>query len=534
MDLRRSTSPRPVHGGPEWSVSDPRGQWPHVTPPNTPSRYGSARRSAALAALLLVGTLASAPFARADRASAEAALPADGVNPFFTVTTTTTTSSEWDDLPRLPEYCVYPNGTFLVQKSDERLWSGRLTRDQVLELVQFLLDDARLPTIDMTYILSSPLTTFRRYTLTTRNGTWSVRRRASGGFGTGVREGERALNRIDRQLFQFADRANQPFVAPGLFVVARRITDDPALPVWTWNDKVPFATFAAAADVDTRGGAVVAGEEAKTVAAAVQQGASWRFGGVAATFRSRPALPHEVIQPAWRAPDLKPDGPAPAPDGTPPVATGPGMDSPSPEAPTPAAPMPTPAAPSPEVPAEPPPTPPVATPLPATPPTVATPPAATPTAVGPVRVLLVGTDEIDLGPTATAEAGESPPSLYVARDAATWKAIFDERLTARGPTGVACAKALQPIRDAAAAHDFSTGPLVLLLGPVTSNYGIEVAPNAEVLPDGTARVVVAHRHDPKAGPDAAARRVRWTLHRAEGQLPTIVLLRANGRDVPAP
>ena len=57
------------------------------------------------------------------------------------------------------------------------------------------------------------------------------------------------------------------FDPAGLFVVARPVADDPALPVWTWNDRVPFATFAAAADLDARRGTVVAGTEAQTIAA---------------------------------------------------------------------------------------------------------------------------------------------------------------------------------------------------------------------------------------------------------------------------
>jgi hypothetical protein len=277
--------------------------------------------------------------------------------------------------------------------------------------------------------------------------------------------------------------------------VSRPVGDDPALPVWSWNDRVPFAALAAATDLASRHGTVLAGPEAQTVSAAVQQGPAWRFGGLAVQFRARPALPHEAAQPPWRSPTALPaPGTAPGAVGAPPA--------PPPPAPLPVAP---------------------------TAPNAGPPAPGTPAEQPSVRLLLVGADSVDVG--AGADAGQAPPDLHVARNAAEWKALFDETLRAQGDAGRACATALQPIRDAVAAHDFTTGPLVLLLSPPATGYAFEVAPRAEVLPDGTARVVVTWKHEPPAPSDAGTRVVRWTLHRAEGPLPETVRLRANGKDV---
>src|SRR2546428_10405995 len=67
--------------------------------------------------------------ARADRVSAAAAMP-EGPGPFLLVTSRRSTSGAFDDLPAMPEYAAYPDGTFLVQKSDDRLWAGRLSKEQ--------------------------------------------------------------------------------------------------------------------------------------------------------------------------------------------------------------------------------------------------------------------------------------------------------------------------------------------------------------------------------------------------------------------
>ncbi len=124
-------------------------------------------RSAVLACVLALGLSATLPVraAWADRASAEAAMPADKAVPFLLVTKTTTTSGAWDDLPRLPEYAVYPDGQFLIQKSDRRLWGGVLPREQVLDVMDFLASDVQMASLSLTYYVSMPLTTFTPYTL---------------------------------------------------------------------------------------------------------------------------------------------------------------------------------------------------------------------------------------------------------------------------------------------------------------------------------------------------------------------------------
>ena len=150
-----------------------------------------------------------------------------------------------------------------------------------------------------------------------------------------------------------------------------------------------------------------------------------------------------------------------------------------------------------------------------------------------MRLVLVGADTLNLGRAGTTDSGEAPPMLYVARDLATWKAIFDERMKAKGATGVACAAALQPIRDAVTAHDFTTGALILLIGPAADRYTMGVAETVDVLEDGTGRVVVTHRRENREGAATEERLVRWTLHRVDGDLPAKVLLRANGKEFPA-
>jgi hypothetical protein len=105
----------------------------------------SASRPWAL--VLAVLSLAGAGAARADRATATAGMPVDDSAPFFSLAVRPSNAGRFDDLPRLPEYLVYPSGLFLVQKSDRRLWLGRLTPDETLDLMDFLLSDARVPQI---------------------------------------------------------------------------------------------------------------------------------------------------------------------------------------------------------------------------------------------------------------------------------------------------------------------------------------------------------------------------------------------------
>lgn len=326
-------------------------------------RVPSAFVSCALLALLLGGLSLALPVrpALADRASAEAAMPGDSQTPFLRVSKTTTTAGAWDDLPRLPEYAVYPDGLFLVQKSDQLLWAGRLSRDQTVELMRFLLDEARVQGIDMRYLVTMPITTFTQYTLRTKLGTWSPRKRASGGYGPGVKEGERDLAAVDQRVYGMADLATQLYQPGSIFVVASPVAVDARIPEWTANDRMPFAALVGTTSVESGRGAILSGTDARSLIEALGRSTSWRFGTLAAEFRVRPALPEEGSVPRWGSPATA-TAPPPAP---PPVVVAP--PAPIPPAPLPVPPPMPPApepTPLPTEPLSPPPPPPAPTPLP--------------------------------------------------------------------------------------------------------------------------------------------------------------------------
>ncbi len=264
----------------------------------------SARFRLAVLALASSLTVSAARPAAADSASAEAEFPATR-EPFFLVTTTTTTASAFDDLARRPEYAVYADGTFLVQKSDGRLWMATLAKAEVVEFLRFVLEDAKFPDIDMRYVLASPITTFTQFSLKTRSGSYSARRRAASLVGIGTKSGEKSLAAVESKLIALAERA-QSVYAPGvLLVVARRTSPGDATPTWTVNDRVPFASLVDAADVERKTGTVLMETEADAVRTALAQGPEWRFGSLGAELRARPALPHERPAPTSA-------GPAPA------------------------------------------------------------------------------------------------------------------------------------------------------------------------------------------------------------------------------
>ena len=300
----------------------------------SPLARGVARTLPVLATCLVgaVLALAVAPPVRADRASAAAALPAGG-QPILVVVRSPWSSNDWDDVPRRPELAVYPDGQLLITKSDGRLWGGVLPRETLLDLVDFLANDVQMASLSMTYFVSSPLTTFTTYTFTTRSGTSSVRRRASGGFGTNVKAVEAQLDRVDQRMLELADRADRPYAPGRLLVVSRLVVADPALPVWAWNDAVPFAALGDATDLARRG-AILADDDARLVRDAVEQSSAWRLGDRAHELRLRPALPHELAMGVWRNPAAK----------APPVAAAP-VPVPAP-APTPAPVAPVPATPA--------------------------------------------------------------------------------------------------------------------------------------------------------------------------------------------
>ena len=321
-------------------------------------------RVAALAILVGGATAVVAPTARADRASAASAMPAGG-QPFLLVVRSPWSSNDWDEVPRRPEIAVYPDGQLLMMKSDGRLWGGVLPREQVLDLMDFLASDVQMASLAMTYYVSSPLTTFTTYTFTTRSGTNAVRRRASGGFGTNVKPVEAQLDRVDRRLLDLADRADRPYAPGRLLVVSRPVVADPALPVWAWNDAVPFAALGEATDLARRG-AILTDADARLVRDAAEQSAAWRFGELALELRLRPALPHESALGVWRNPAAKappvavvppvavippvavvppvavtpPSGPAPTPSSGPPPPPPPSAAPSAPRPPAPTEPAP--------------------------------------------------------------------------------------------------------------------------------------------------------------------------------------------------
>jgi hypothetical protein len=623
-----------------------------------------ARRSApaagpALAALLCTLALGvSAAPAHADRASAAAAMPADASTPFLRVTTVGE-EAPFTSLVALPEFAAYPDGTFLVQKSDGRLWGGRLPRDATLDLLDFVLGDVGLGAMRLDYTLHSPFASASDYAVQTRTGR-NVVRKWSKGVGAG--DGERALRRLDDRLFAMADLADRPFDSGRLLVVSRRVRAEDALPVWARNDRVPFAALVDATDADRTRGAVLAGDERRDVGEALAQSTAWRFGALAAEFRARPALPEEVGFPAWRSPTAPPT--APTADGTAPVPPAPPGPPPSVPSGTPAAPPAAPRGPPAGAPpplppppgAEPgadwraddvdfagvvqllkdlkrkatgsphgsfwnkpyadfvalefeagggtirlldkgdgagsnfvralegrplvvkmpdgttkeeafPPMPPRGGPMPATdierirrwidhgapesrpasagtapetptaaPETPTGPPAPPgPTTTSTATLALVGEGTVNLGDRAVAGDGGAPPTLYVACNPDAWARIFDVHLRA-GPQGAALADRLRAVRDEVRGYDFGGSPLIVLVGPATDNYALEVAPRMEMLSDGTARISVTHRHETRTYVKAPDVLVRWAVYRSDARCPETITFRdtATQKVHPAP
>jgi hypothetical protein len=302
------------------------------------------RPLAPLAAALCLSGLAPAP-AWADRASAQAAMPPAANAAFLSIYKRPSRTGPFDDLPRMPEYAAYPDGTLLVQKSDGNLWAGRLPREQTLDLMDFLLADTGLETLEIKYIPPSPFATWTEYTLRTSRGTHSARRRDSLSIGPGVADGERALKRLEQRLFGMADLADHPYEPGRLLAVSRRVEVDGRFPEWTLNDSLPFAAVVDATDVDRVQGAIFEGADAHAFATAFAQSRVWRFGGVAVELRARAALPEESITPAWKnplTPGRPPVGPTPPPPPVGPTPPPPPPPAP-PSGPTPAGPGPGPA-----------------------------------------------------------------------------------------------------------------------------------------------------------------------------------------------
>jgi hypothetical protein len=152
--------------------------------------------------------------------------------------------------------------------------------------------------------------------------------------------------------------------------------------------------------------------------------------------------------------------------------------------------------------------------------------APTPAAPGgkTVPLALVGTATVSLGASASAEDGDASPTLYVACNAEAWAKLFDVHLRGRGRNGPLLADALAPVRNEVKGYDWGDSPLIVLVGPATDGYAIEVEPRMEILPDGGARLTVAHKRVPAPG-GAGALRVRWAIYRAEAKCPEAVSYR---------
>jgi hypothetical protein len=499
-------------------------------------------RRLALAGLAAACLFAAAPPARADRASAAAAMPA-GANPFLIIVKASSTSNAWDEVVRRPEYAVYPDGQFLVTKSDDRIYATRLSRDQTLDFLDFLIADLNLSNLDMTYFVASPLTTFTSYTITTASGMHTVRRRASGGFGTGVKTAEHALNRLDNRLIEMADRADEPYAPGRLLVVSRAVQADTQIPVWAWNDLVPFEPLAAATDM-SKNGAIVADDDMKVLRTALGQSPAWRFGNRAAELHFRPALPQEAAIPAWRGPTTS----APAPTATPPPLPPPPSRWPPPPTPLP---EPPPTAPPPPTPAPTPPPPPTPTLVPAvpagTPPPSATPPAPQPpvSAPPPTPVPTVPPPlPAPIPPAPTSAPAAPPPTLppstastsAPAGPASDWKdddldfagvekLLADlKRKTSGSPHGEFWKKDYEQFL--AYSFDTTEGKAKLLIpgdGANSNLYKAIVGKTLTVIgPDGNPKEAAFPRMPQKGGPVPAAdieRIKRWIDHGAPKERP---------------
>ncbi len=312
--------------------------------------------------------------ASADRATAAQALPA-GRTPFLSVSVVEGSPGGFDDAAKTPEYVVYGDGTFLMLKSDERQWIGTLPKDATVDLMMFLLDDARLDKANLNYLLPAPNPTIREYRFATKSGTWTVRKRTTGlSLGAGVADGERATQRVDERVYGLADFADHVYEPARIFAVSRRLAQGTAAPAWEWSEKIPLAALARATDYETKRGSVIGNQETRILLEAFQKGAIWKSGDQAVEFRSRWILPHEHVAAKWTSPNL----PAEEPSFVPAPPAAPESTSPLPTTPPPPPPPP----PSGPLPPSPPPVPPVVTPPPAppVPPVVVAPPAAPPPA----------------------------------------------------------------------------------------------------------------------------------------------------------
>jgi hypothetical protein len=313
-------------------------------------------RPRALFLLPCAAVLLCAAPARADRASAAAAMPPDDSAPLFSLTVRPSNASRLDDMSRMPEYLVYPSGVFVVQKSDNRLWAGRLSPDETIDFFDFLLTDVRLPEIDPAPVLSAPIgrVTEFEYAVRTRSAVHRPKRRVGGvGISLGA-SGDAALKRIDDRLFSMADKATVPYEPGALFVASDRLGSGGSIPDWEWNAQAPFAALLDASDVARGAGAVLAPPALEAVGTAVARGPAWRFAGVAAVLRVRPALPHEIQRQRWNgtsfvAPTLGPAaGPVAAPPPGPPIVAPPPPAPPTVAPPPPAPPVVAPPPPPPE------------------------------------------------------------------------------------------------------------------------------------------------------------------------------------------
>ena len=587
---------------------------------------------------LLVLASAALP-ASADRASATAAMPTEPTTPFLRIAGVSE-DAPFVGLVSLPDYAVYPDGTFLVQMRDGRLWGGRLPPEQTTDLMDFLLSDVGLGALRLDYTMHSPFASATDYAIQTRTGR-NVVRKWSKGIGAG--DGERALKRLDERLFTMAPAvATAPYDSGRLFVVSRRVRPDDVLPVWAKNDTIPFAALLAATDADRTRGAVLQEEERRLVGEALAQSGAWRLGAEAAEFRVRPAFPEETALPAWRSPTapkapsgVTPAGPTPA---GPTPAVGPEAGAPPAAAPTganPAGPAPVAGAPAGDWRADDldyaglvqllkdlkrPTTgaphgkfwtkpyaafvafefeagggvvklivkgdgaksnlvralegkpltvtmpdgktkeetfalmPPKGGPVPpgdierirrwidhgapetkpegaggggapasepgATAPSTA--PAAT--TVSTATLSLVGEATLRLGDRASQDDGGAPPTLYVACGQESWLRMF-ERIRARGANGPTIADQLTNVRDEVKGYDFGGSPLLVLIGPATDNYALEVAPKLEMLSDGSARLSVTHRHEVRNYVKAPEVLVRWAIYRSDAKCSDTVTFR---------
>ena len=95
-------------------------------------------------------------------------------------------------------------------------------------------------------------------------------------------------------------------------------------------------------------------------------------------------------------------------------------------------------------------------------------------------------------------------------------------------------KALLAYRDAAKGWNWGGSPLLVLVGPATDNYAMEVGPRMEILSDGSGRVSVTHRHERRDYIKAPSQAVRWAIYRAEAKCPPLITVRANGNKAYGP